>query len=108
MTKDQLITALRNDLSVMMDWARELGDEYLDGDQDTRHQYLADMESARETLKLKPEEDPKLKKALNDLEFICQWVVDLDEGKFMDSNDCEYFNGVDEAKAHLQELQINE
>lgn len=55
MTKDQLITALKNDLSVMMDWAREVSDEYLEGDPDTRREYFRDMEHASETLKLKPE-----------------------------------------------------
>lgn len=56
MTKEQLITALQNDLSVMMDWAREVSDEYLEGDPDTRRQYCIDMEHASETLKLKAED----------------------------------------------------
>ena len=46
----------------------------------------------------------QLKQMRDDLEFIAQWVVDMDEGKFMDANDCDYLNGVDEAKAHLRDL----
>lgn len=46
----------------------------------------------------------QLKQMRDDLEFLSQWVVDMDEGKFMDANDCDYFNGVDEAKSHLLDL----
>jgi hypothetical protein len=46
----------------------------------------------------------QLKQMRDDLEFLSQWVVDMDEGKFMDANDLDYLNGVDEAKAHLRDL----
>lgn len=36
-----------------------------------------------------------------DIKFLAQWIVDLDQGKFIDANDYEYNNGVGEAKAHL-------
>lgn len=52
MTKDELIQRLKIELAAMVDWAREVDDEYLDGDPDTRAQYRKDMQEAREALSL--------------------------------------------------------
>lgn len=56
MTKDELIERLRSDLEAMEGWARELGDEYLDGDPEVRQQYVADLKSVRESRSLKADE----------------------------------------------------
>jgi hypothetical protein len=37
-------------LGLMMDWAREVSDEYLDGDPEVRQQFRDDMNHAREVL----------------------------------------------------------
>lgn len=47
MTKDELIAALKEHMSVMEDWARDVPDERIDGD-DSRAKYVADLERARE------------------------------------------------------------
>lgn len=47
MTDAEKIKQLREMLGVMMDWARELPDEFLDGDPDTRKSFAGDMEAAR-------------------------------------------------------------
>lgn len=47
MTDAEKIKQLREMLGVMMDWARELPSEFLDGDPDIRTELAADMENAR-------------------------------------------------------------
>ena len=42
---------LENAVISAMSWAGELGSEYLDGDPDTRKEYLADMDKCRKALK---------------------------------------------------------
>lgn len=46
------IEQLRVMLCRMMEWARELPSQYLDGDPDVRKQFASDMEEARELLKV--------------------------------------------------------
>ena len=46
----------------------------------------------------------QLKQMCDDLEYIAQWVVDMDEGKFTDANDGDYFDGVNAAMTHLRDL----
>lgn len=50
MTKDELIEQLKSDLSTMLDWAMAVSDEYLDGESDTRSEFVSDLKAARETL----------------------------------------------------------
>lgn len=57
MSKDELIKRLKQDLANMMDWAREVSDQYLDGDPDTRKAFVADMESASEAYRMEALED---------------------------------------------------
>lgn len=47
MTDSEKIKQLREMLGVMMDWAREIPDEFLDGDPAVRTALASDMENAR-------------------------------------------------------------
>lgn len=48
MTEAERIKVLQDMLGVMMDWARQLPSEFLDGDPDTRKAFGADMKEAEE------------------------------------------------------------
>ena len=50
MTKDELILRLKIELDTMMSWAREVSDEYLDGDAENRAMYVQDLKDAKEAL----------------------------------------------------------
>lgn len=50
MTKDELIEQLKCDLSNMIDWTAAISDEYLDGDEGTRNEFVSDLKSARATM----------------------------------------------------------
>jgi hypothetical protein len=50
MTKDELIVRLKIELDTMMGWAREVGDEYLDGDPDNRKRLVSDLAEAKEAM----------------------------------------------------------
>lgn len=55
MTKDQYIIELKAELRLHMDWARDLSDEYLDGDPDVRKAFVEDRERASHLLTVVPE-----------------------------------------------------
>ena len=55
MTKDELISELRTSLDAMCDWAREISDQYLDGEPGTRALYAADLQRASDLQKVMPE-----------------------------------------------------
>ena len=50
MTKDELIVRLKMELDTMMSWAREVSDEYLEGDPENRATFVRDMKDAKEAL----------------------------------------------------------
>lgn len=57
MSKDEIIAAqqaliaeLIDNLRNMMDWAREISDQALDGDPDARNEWRADMRAAQDTI----------------------------------------------------------
>ena len=50
MTKDELIVRLKMELDTMMSWAREVSDEYLEGDPENRAIFVRDMKDAKEAL----------------------------------------------------------
>jgi hypothetical protein len=50
MKKDDLIDALTDSLESMINWAMEVSDEYLDGEEGTRRQFALDLKRARELL----------------------------------------------------------
>jgi len=53
MTKDELILRLKIELDTMMSWAREVSDEYLEGDAENRAMYVQDLKDAKEALNAK-------------------------------------------------------
>lgn len=55
MTKDDLIKQLKCDLGVMLDWTDAVSDEYLDGDEDTRKEFVSDRKAARATMRIEPD-----------------------------------------------------
>ena len=52
MTDEQKIKSLRDMLYVMMDWACELPDEYLDSDSETRRLFIEDIKNVKELLRV--------------------------------------------------------
>ena len=50
MTKDELILRLKIELDTMMSWAREVSDEYLDGDPENRQMLCKDLAEAKEAM----------------------------------------------------------
>jgi hypothetical protein len=55
MTKDELILRLKIELDTMMSWAREVSDEYLDGDPENRQMLRRDLAEAREAMGINAE-----------------------------------------------------
>ena len=55
MTKDKLIEQLKSDLSTMIDWTDAISDQYLDGDEDTRKEFVSDRKAARATMLIEPD-----------------------------------------------------
>lgn len=54
-TAPELLQALKASIDViqlMQSWAREVSDQYLDGDPQTRFDYAADLQSANEAVRL--------------------------------------------------------
>jgi hypothetical protein len=55
MTKDELINQLKSDLATMIDWTDAISDEYLDGDESSRREFVADRKAARATISIEPD-----------------------------------------------------
>lgn len=51
MSPDEKISLLREMLGTMMEWARQLPDQYLDSDREVRANFVEDLKKSRDALK---------------------------------------------------------